>query len=177
MPWSRREGRATRRRACASAGECRMRAPERPLPSRSLRLFLLVIVACTTALRAQSILTAAGGGTLDGQRAADIPTYGPRGIALDRAGNVYIVVNGGEQVLKIDASSGIVTTIAGNGAAGFVGDGGLAVNAALRQPSSVVLDADGNVYIADTANNRVRRVDAKSGFITTYAGGGSPPEG
>ena len=136
-----------------------------------------IIVACTTALRAQSILTAAGGGTLDGQRAADIPTYGPRGVALDRAGNVYIVVNGGEQVLKIDASTSLVTTVAGNGAAGFVGDGGLAVNAALRQPSSVVLDADGNVYISDTSNNRVRRVDAKSGFITTYAGGGSPPEG
>src|SRR5712691_3872028 len=113
-----------------------MRAPERPLASRSLRLALVVIVACTATLRAQSILTAAGGGTLDGQRAVDIPTYGPRGIALDRAGNVYVVVNGGEQVLKIDATSGIVTTVAGNGAAGLTGDGGLAVNAALRHPST-----------------------------------------
>src|SRR5258706_5354795 len=101
-----------------------MRAPERPLSSRVLRLILMVVVACATALRAQSILTAAGGGTLDGQRVADIPTSGARGVALDRAGNVYIVTNGGEQVLKVDAASGIVTTVAGNGAAGFTGDDG-----------------------------------------------------
>src|SRR5262249_56769672 len=62
-------------------------------------------------------------------------------------------------------------------AAGLTGDGARAVNAALRQPNSALLDADGNVYIADTGNNRVRRVDAKTGFITTYAGGGDPPEG
>ena len=152
-----------------------MRAPERPLPSRSVRFALLAIVVCTT-LRAQSILTAAGGGTLDGQRALDIPTYGPRGIAFDRAGNVYLATFGG-QVLEIGAATGIVTTVAGNGAAGFTGDGGLAINAALRQPQNIALDSDGNVYIADTENDRVRRVDAKTRRITTFAGGGSPPEG
>jgi sugar lactone lactonase YvrE len=147
------------------------------LPSRLLRSVLLVAVACATVLRAQSIVTFAGGGTLDGQRATDIPTSGPRGVALDRAGNVYIVASAGEQVLRVDAATGIVSTVAGNGAAGFTGDGGLAVNAALRQPSTVVLDSDGNLYIADTGNNRVRRVDAKSGFISTYAGEGTPPQG
>src|ERR1041385_1948404 len=154
-----------------------MRAPERPLRSRVVRLALVLVVAGASAVRAQSILTAAGSGTLDGQRVADIPTYGPRGIAFDRAGNVYLAVSFAEQILKVDAATGIVTTVAGNGAAGFIGDGGLAVNAALRQPGSIVLDADGNLYIADTANNRVRRVDAKTGLISTYAGGGNPPEG
>jgi sugar lactone lactonase YvrE len=147
------------------------------LSSRLLRLILMVVVAGATTLRAQSILTAAGGGTLDGQRALDIPTFGPRGIAVDPARNVYIAVSYAQQVLRIDAASGIVATIAGNGAAGFIGDGGLAVNAAIREPGSIALDADGNVYIADTANNRVRRVDAKTRFISTYAGGGTPPEG
>lgn len=154
-----------------------MRAPERPLLSRTLRFALLCVVVSAAMLRAQSIVTAAGGGTLDGQRAVDVPTYGPRGVALDSKGNVYIVANAGQQVLKVDAATGVVTTVAGNGAAGFTGDGGLAINAALRQPNTVVLDAADNLYIADTANYRIRRVDAKTGLISTYAGGGTPPEG
>src|SRR5438876_4441385 len=68
----------------------------------------------------------------------------------------------------------MVASISANAGDAF---GGMAVSGALRQPGSIVLDADGNVYIADTGNNRIRRVDAKSGFITTYAGGGTPPEG
>jgi sugar lactone lactonase YvrE len=122
---------------------------------------------------AQSIFTFAGGGTVDGQLIANIPTIGPRGIAFDHAGNIYLVIRDAGQALRIDAATGIVKTVAGDGASGYSGDGGLAINATLKHPSSIVLDAADNLYISDTDNNRVRRVDARTGIITTYAGGGT----
>src|SRR5258708_3914865 len=97
-------------------------------------------------------------------------------MALDGAGNLIVVMRLSGQVLKIDAVTHVVTTLAGNGASGFAGDRGLAVNAVLRTPYAVVLDAAGNLFIADTNNGRVRRVDARTGIITTYAGGGTPSE-
>jgi sugar lactone lactonase YvrE len=137
---------------------------------------LAFTILCAVSAGAQSILTVAGGGTVDGQLIANIPTTGPRGIAFDRAGNIYLVIRNAGQVLRIDAATGIVKTAAGNGASGYSGDGGLAINATLNQPSSIALDAVDNLYITDTINNRVRRVDAKTGIITTYAGGGTPPD-
>src|SRR6266851_1835262 len=98
----------------------------------------LVVVLCSSGLRGQSIVTYAGGGTLDG------------------AGNLIVVMRLSGQVLKIDAVTHVVTTLAGNGASGFAGDRGLAVNAVLRTPYAVVLDAAGNLFIADTNNGRVR---------------------
>src|SRR5438034_33703 len=71
------------------------------------------------------------------------------------------------------AQTGIITTLGGNGIAGFSGDGGLATSASLSGPTGVCRDANGNVYIADYGNNRVRKIDAVTGVITTIAGNGS----
>jgi hypothetical protein len=77
-------------------------------------------------------------------------------------------------VRRVDTRTGIITTVAGSGEAGFSGDDGPASKARLNGPSDVVLDSDGNIYIAEYVNNRVRLVNAKNGFITTFAGNGLP---
>ena len=94
----------------------------------------------------------------------------PTGVAADARGNVYIADSSNRRVRKVN-SAGVITTFAGTGEAGYGGDGGLAVQALLFSPSSVAADAYGNVYIADTENNTVRKVDA-TGVITTLAGTG-----
>jgi sugar lactone lactonase YvrE len=98
------------------------------------------------------------------------PTLFPGGIAVDTAGNVYFSDFYNNRVRKI-SPSGIITTVAGNGSAGFAGDGGLATSASLQLPQGVAIDTAGNLYIADTYNHRVRKIDA-SGIITTVAGNG-----
>ncbi len=95
------------------------------------------------------------------------------GIAIDGVGNVYVADAGDNRVRKI-SPSGIITTIAGNGFAGFSGDGGPAIAAQLNHPYGIALDVVGNVYVADLGNACVRRVDT-TGIITTIAGGGSTP--
>ena len=139
------------------------------------RVAVLFAVALFAAgVYGQSIVTYAGGGTLDGQLLSDILASGASGITLDGAGNIIVVMRLSGQVLKANATTHVVTTLAGNGASGFAGDGGLAVNATLRQPFGVALDGAGNIFVADTNNNVVRRIDAATGIITTYAGGGTP---
>ena len=138
----------------------------------AVTITLIALVA-----HAQSIVTVAGGGTLDGQLVSNVPINGPENIKFDHAGNIYVASRYDGQVLEIDAVTRVVKVIAGNGAAGFTGDGGLASRATLRQPSGLALDADDNLFIADTLNNRIRRVDAKTGIITTFAGGGTPDSG
>jgi len=93
-------------------------------------------------------------------------------VAADPAGNVYIADSTNSRIRKIDAATGIITTVAGNGKQGFSGDGGPATGAMLSLPQGVAADGHGNVYFADNGS-RVRRVDA-SGTITTVAGNGSP---
>jgi uncharacterized protein (TIGR03437 family) len=92
----------------------------------------------------------------------------PLGIAVDRSLNIYIADAGNNRVRKI-TPAGTIVTVAGSGAEGFSGDGGPAVNAQLNLPSDVAVDNAGNFYIADSGNNRVRKVDG-SGTITTIAG-------
>lgn len=123
------------------------------------------------------LVTIAGTGVIgfsgDGGLATGAQFNWPAGVAVDRQGNVYIAdAFGNNRIRKIDALTGVVNTIAGTGTAGYSGDGGLATQAQLRTPNSVAVDAGGNVYVLDSGNNRVRRIDP-AGVITTYVGNGA----
>ena len=104
----------------------------------------------------------------DGGPAVDAGLNGPRGVAVDGAGNLFIADEGSRRIRKVDAA-GTITTIAGTGEFVFSGDGGPAIQAALNLPSGVAVDGAGNLFIADTGNHRIRKVDA-SGVISTVAG-------
>lgn len=121
-----------------------------------------------------SITTVAGGSTFagDGSAASAATLTYPSQIVVDSAGNTYIADSGSHRIRRVDAKTGIITTVAGTGTLGFSGDEGPAAAAALSQPSGIALDAAGNLYIADTGNRRVRRVDVKRGTIATVAGTG-----
>jgi hypothetical protein len=101
---------------------------------------------------------------------------GPGGLALDGAGNLYIADTGNNVVREITAATGNINTIAGDGTAGYGGDGSLATAAGveLNAPWGVTIDPTGNLYIADTSNQRIRVVSASTGIITTVAGNGIP---
>jgi len=107
----------------------------------------------------------------DGGLATDADLDDVNGVAADAAGNVYISDMSQHRVRRVDGS-GIITTVAGNGSAGFSGDGGAATDAQLNAPVGMAFDAAGNMYIADAANNRIRKVDT-GGVITTVAGDGN----
>jgi sugar lactone lactonase YvrE len=120
----------------------------------------------------QTINTVAGGGAGDGGPATSANLNDPASLALDASGNLYIADLGNVRIRKVDAALGIITTVAGNGVFGFAGDGGAATSASLNSPAGVALDASGNLYIAEYANHRIRKVDAATGIITTVAGNG-----
>ncbi|MDP6821846.1 MAG: protein kinase [Dehalococcoidia bacterium] len=106
----------------------------------------------------------------DGGPAIEAPLMGARGVLVDAEGNLYIADAWNYRVRRVDAGTGIIITIAGNGIRGYDGDGGLATEAQLDFPTGMSLDTEGNLYIADTYNDRIRRVDAATGIITTIAG-------
>lgn len=108
----------------------------------------------------------------DGGPASEALLNGPFDVAFDRAGNLYFSDTFNHRIRRVEAATGIIATIAGNGEAGFGGDGGPATAAALKEPYGVVVDRAGNIYTADRLNRRVRRIDASSGVITTLAGTG-----
>jgi len=122
-----------------------------------------------------NITTVAGNGTHgfggDGGPATSAELSYPTSIYVDGSGNIFIADAGNSRIRKVTAS-GNITTVAGNGTAGFSGDGGPATSAALYAPTGVYLDGSGNIFIADVNNNRVRKVTA-SGNITTVAGNGT----
>ena len=95
----------------------------------------------------------------------------PRSVALDAAGNLYVADRNNHRTRKV-SPGGIISTVAGTGVAGFSGDDGPATSAALNQPRSVAVDAGGNLYIADSNNERIRKVSS-DGTITTVAGNGT----
>src|SRR5213075_1455532 len=99
------------------------------------------------------------------------------GLARDAAGNLYVAERGANRVRRVDAASGTISTVAGNGGKGFSGDNGAATAAVLDSPSAVAFDADGNLVIGDIGNGRVRLVDKVTGVIRTIVGGGSPADG
>src|SRR5439155_883901 len=130
------------------------------------------------------ITTFAGGGTGcaghtyigDSCAATDAILSLPSGVAVDGAGNVLIADLGHNRIRRVDAVTGVITTVAGGkaGNLGTFGDGGLATDANLSFPQGVSLDGAGNVLIADTKNNRVRHVDVAANVITTSAGASGP---
>ena len=120
----------------------------------------------------RSVGTSWGGYNGDGIPAVEANLYAPEGICLDSLKNIYIADPGNNRVRKVTKSTGLITTIAGNGISGFSGDDSLATNAQLYDPEALVIDNAGNVYIADAGNNRIRKVSAATGIITTIAGSG-----
>ena len=123
-----------------------------------------------------TITTVAGNGKRgysgDGQKATEASLNEPYELRFDRQGNLYIVERMNHVVRFVDARTGLIRTVAGTGKAGFSGDGGPAVSASLHEPHSIQLDGKGNLYICDIRNHRIRRVNLKSGVITTFAGTG-----
>jgi trimeric autotransporter adhesin len=115
--------------------------------------------------------TVAGGGSSLGDHgpATSAKLSNPHGVAVDSAGNVYIADTGNSRIRMV--SNGTITTVVGNGTAGFSGDNGPATSAELSAPTDIVVDTVGNLYIADSVFGRIRKVS--KGVITTIAGGGS----
>ncbi len=112
------------------------------------------------------------GYTGDGGYATSAGLIAPFGLVVDSSGNVYFAENGDSRIRRIDAKSLDISTVAGNGTAGFTGDGSTAVNAELNSPTGVAVDSAGNLYIADSLNCRIRKM-ASGGNISTFAGNGT----
>ena len=128
--------------------------------------------------KGQLMTTVAGNGTPgyagDGGLATQAQLYAPAGIAIDASGNIYIADRINNRIRKVNAETERISTLAGTGSVGYSGDGFLAVNAYLSNPSGVAVDALGNVYIADAGNNCIRKITATTGIINTIAGTGIP---
>jgi hypothetical protein len=126
------------------------------------------------------INTDAGGGDLingaplgDGGLATDAAFEDIAAVVVDDDGNLFVADKLDHRIRRVDASTGTITTFAGTGTGSFSGDGGQASDAGLQEPVDLFLDAGGNLFVADSGNNRVRRVDAQTGVITTVVGSGS----
>ncbi|RLB81142.1 MAG: sugar-binding protein, partial [Deltaproteobacteria bacterium] len=121
------------------------------------------------------ISTVAGNGLSgysgDGGPATEASLYYPSGVTVDMAGNLYVADTSNNRIRKVD-THGIITTVAGNGTSGYSGDGGPAIEASLNHPYEVALDVSGSLYIADSWNHCIRKVDT-NGIITTVAGRGT----
>ncbi|MBV8551273.1 MAG: choice-of-anchor D domain-containing protein [Acidobacteriaceae bacterium] len=104
--------------------------------------------------------------------AVEASFFDPTGLALDPSGNLYIADSVNQVVRRVDHATGVITIVAGNGHAGYAGDGGSATQASLQTPMGLAFDGAGDLYIADQGNNRIRKVTA-AGIISTVAGGGA----
>ena len=124
------------------------------------------------------ISTLAGTGKIgapsDGVPAISTPLSYPNALAIDGLGNLFIADSIANRVRRVDAETGLISTVAGSGVQGYAGDGGPAIDAALYVVSGLAIDEQGNLFIADTNNHCIRRVDASSGIISTIAGTGTP---
>ena len=123
------------------------------------------------------ITTVAGSGPSgssgDGGPATSAKLHSPAGVAVAANGDIYLSDTANDRIRKVTAATGIITTFAGTGTAGYQGDGGAATSARLNTPEGVTLAANGDLYIADTGNNAVRKVSAATLNISTYAGTGT----
>jgi DNA-binding beta-propeller fold protein YncE len=126
--------------------------------------------------RSWIITTAAGIGERgfagDGGPALKAQLNGPFDVGFDPAGNLYFSDTFNHRIRRIDGRTGIITTVAGNGKAGYSGDAGPAIAAAFNEPYGIAVDRSGNIYVADRHNHCVRRIDGASGVVTTFAGNG-----
>lgn len=126
--------------------------------------------------RTGKVSTVAGTGEVgfsgDGGVATQAKMANPTGLALDGKGNLYIADSGNERIRKVNLSTGIITTVAGTGETGFIGDGVDATEAQLANPLGIAISPKGNIVFVDRGNNRVRKIDIKTGKISTIAGTG-----
>ncbi|UTJ06117.1 Ig-like domain-containing protein [Arcobacter roscoffensis] len=107
----------------------------------------------------------------DGELAVNAKLFAPKGVKVDSSGNIYVVDTANHAIRKVDANTGIITTIAGTlGISGTSGDGELAINAKLNFPMEIDIDSNGNIYIADKGNHAIRKIDINTGIINTVAG-------
>ena len=147
---------------------------------KNQRLLVVALVAVASQLTparggvAGTLRSLAGNGscgyTGDGGPATAAQLCNPMGLVLDASGNVYIADKDNCVVRVVASTSNVISTVAGNGVCGYAGDGGPATAAQLNRPYAVALSPAGDLYIADTANNRIRKVALPSGTITTIAG-------
>ena len=134
---------------------------------------ILVLLAFAGPARADKVTLVAGGTGGDGGPANQAKLARPFGVIFDKAGNLYIGQGGskaGEQFVRKVDTKGIITAIAGNGKVGVGGDGGPATNGEFNFIHDIVIGPDGNLYVADSFNRKVRKIDVKTGIITTFAG-------
>jgi sugar lactone lactonase YvrE len=127
--------------------------------------------------RAGTINTVAGGGSLgnagNGGLATNAAVNSPNDVAVDAAGDLFIADSGNNVIREVNGATGIITTVAGNGASGYSGDGGPATTAELGALSGMAVDAAGDLFIADLVDSVIREVHAATGIITTLAGNGT----
>lgn len=143
----------------------------------NLLLLCLFFLAASDSPPPPIITTAVGTGAPgfagDGGPAEKALLNNPFDVAFDRQGNLFLSDTFNQRIRRVDARTGIITTIAGNGRKGFSGDGGPAIDASLDEPYGIAIDAKANLYFADRLNHRVRRVDLRTGLISTVAGNNS----
>ena len=138
----------------------------------------LMYLGCTTSVGPDStITTVAGNGKAgykgNGGQATDAELQAPGSVAVDSSGDLFIADTANNTVREVNASTGVITTVAGTGTAGYNGDSIQATAAKLNAPDGVAVDSSGDLFIADTGNNRIREVVLGTGVITTVAGTGT----
>src|SRR5579872_7276239 len=140
-----------------------------------IRLACLGAIAASCFGQTFTINTIAGNGVQgfagDGGPAVNAELFAFAGLAVDSAGNVFIADTGNCRI-RIVVPGGTISTVAGSAICAYTGDNGQATSATLSSPQGVTVDAAGNIYIADSGNNVIRKVD-KTGIITTVAGNGT----
>src|SRR5205823_3876917 len=126
----------------------------------------------TTGLLTLVAGTGASGYSGDGGPALHATFNMPYALTVDTNGDIYVAERGNPIVRKIDGTTGLISTLAGTGEHGYSGDGGPATLAMLREPNDVCLDGKGGLLIADVQDQRIRRVDLRTGLMSTFAGTG-----
>jgi hypothetical protein len=143
----------------------------RPRFQPALIVCMAMILAVTAPAAGQKVFTVAGGAIQDGSKATNAALAFPEFVAADAGGNLYISDSYNNRIRKVDVT-GVISTIAGTGIAGYSGDGGQAKNARINTPEGIVVNTVGNVIFADSQNNAIRMISV-NGSITTIAGNGT----